>query len=652
MEQPGSPPPTIDLPEAVSEVTTTKPPTNNQRTPQAPTRGATTSNSVPTLRFPRPVGNRRLTNWVSSSQPDIMRPSNFPDDAPLDASITDDYEVIGTDGETQPGAADSIYERPASELGDDVHSLADTDTGTDAYTNDVDTDSSDDDDDEEEDEELDADHTAAAPDDSAVLTDEEDHEVDMTMAERSLEHPTELFTPDSIHVSRQASTSGEDYADSMLERALSAAGLTKGRASANSTGTAKDNAKETHPKLLRAEVLGARHSIRNLYEEAVEFFRYDTSVRQICARCLFLTALIFTSRYISQYMTSDSTTATEVLTTVPVASVSSIATPSTAEILISTSTVTSIVTSTKIQSHALQTTTSSKSVASIAPDSSLHVRQNLCSADVHGRNEILLRVPQQFKTSWLAKHAVMISVSRGSGDVSSEFITIADTDEGFIIEVPHEEAYGILDVSIATTRKPKIKETFQVNFGSFIIVDALDAGKQLMKGFAQTVVDTLNGTTTWVEETCSPAFDLMSKPASVTDSIMQGFQDATSAAFSLPGQLADLVKQPFPEGRVEQARKELARTAQDLQDEATLLVLHAQLNSKLQWLWWSGQTAEYEQYLAAAGPYYQKKQQEAAIASHARANSVKKEIQARRKLETRQGREARGWAWGAFERCP
>lgn len=537
---------------------------------------------------------------------------NFPDDASLDASITEGYEVIGTDGDGQFEASSSSYDRPASETGDDVQSLADTDTGTDAYTNDIDTDSSDDvddededDDDDEDEEEVDLDYTVEPRDESAVQSDDEDeHEVNMTMVERSLEHPTELSTPASAH--------------------------------------------ENHSELLKLDKSWQNMSAKETYEHTINYIKIQLGRRDMQERLIryvLLLLLVPAGIFVGQSMRSYTSPQTGILTTVPVASVSYITTPTATELQTPLSTVASTAISTNDPSHALQTTASSKGVASISPGSSPHIRRNLCSAAVHGRNEVLLKVPQQPKASWLAKHAVMISVSRGAHDVPSDATKITAVEDGFIIEIPQEEAYGVLDVSIATTRKPQIKESFRVNFGSFIIVDALDASKQLVKGFAQSIVDTLNGTTAWVEETCSPAFDLMSKPASVTDTILQGFHEATHAALNLRGHLADFARQPFPKNRAEQARKELLRTARDLQDEASLFLLQAQLNSRLQWLRWSGQTAEYEDYLAAAGPYFERQQADVTTAIRARADQTKKEIRAVQKRERLDRSEVKRSIW-------
>lgn len=641
MEQPESTASIVDIPPAVSRratapfATTTN--NNNHHRPSlspqtsAPVRTTHTSNSVPTLRFPRPQGNRQLTNWVSSSQPDIMSPTNLQDDAPLSSSVADlGYEFIGTDGESQGESAMSSYDH-ASELADDVQSLADTDTGTDAYTNDVDTDSSDEEDDAE-------DHILGESNTGTAHAHEEDHESDMEiMADLSLEHPTELFAPGSAHISRPSSVSDNSHDDPILERALSAAELARERAAAKAAEQPKEKGVDAKSKTWIHRSSTGGFSLREIYEETVNRVKHDSAFRRLLQRItigfvLLSLGYMITPSHIG-LLSSKNTT----ISTVPVASVAPIST----EIVVSTSTVTATVTSTKTTSNALQTTTSpSKSVASVPSDADLRARPPPYSASLHSRNEILLKVPPQYKSAWISKQAVMISVSRGASDISSKSTKITPVDEGFLIEVALEEAHGILDVSIATTRKPKINETFHVSFGRYMFVDAFDAGKQLMKGFAQTVVDTVNGTTAWVEETCIPAFDLISKQASLSESIMQSLRDAVSAALDIPTQLVKDAKQTLTKERVFQAETELLRQAQDVRSEVALVLLKGQLSSKLWWLKVRGQTAEYERYLAAAEPYYQKRLAEAADASRVRGEIAKKGIRAWRKQERREARRS------------
>ncbi|KAH8668358.1 hypothetical protein BX600DRAFT_254630 [Xylariales sp. PMI_506] len=649
MEQLDTPAPRSDPLAAVSQrpsgrlATTASDNHPSQATPPTRIASTTTSHSVPSLRFPRPLGNRQLTNWVSSSQPDIMRPAHFQDDLPLDASITDGYEVIGTDVDGQANSTANTFDHQTYELGDDVQSLADTDTGTDAYTNDVDTDSSDDEEEEDEDEDTYLNRSADVSAPQTLHTDDDSHEASLeTLVARSLEHPTELFARGSPRgsprLSQRSSLSYHSH-DDMLEQALSAAELARERAAAAKFAS-HPRERNASTKLSAGSISSADPSSRSILQEVVDRLKYDVLSHWVVQKVFAVLLGMMIAYAVSVYKQNISWNQNRELSTVPVASVSSITGTAPPEIIISTSTVTSTVTSTHISAiSSIQTTSSSKSVAVHVPaDADISRGQDLCSAYIYGRSEILLRVPQDLKSAWIAKQAFMISVSREGLDIPSRLTKITSVDEGFIIEIPHEEAHGLVDVSIATTRKPKISETFRIQFGRFMIVDALDAGKQLMKGLAQTVVDTVNGTTTWVEETCIPAFDIIYKPNSVPDSIVQGLRDIRSAVLDISDHVFGNIKQTITEERIFQARTEFVRQAQDLYDDLSLGLLRGQLNSKLWWLKVRGETAEYTRYLAAAEVYLKGKRAEAIEASRARGDHSKREIRARRKEAHRESR--------------
>ncbi|EEU39091.1 uncharacterized protein NECHADRAFT_43320 [Fusarium vanettenii 77-13-4] len=102
-------------------------PASNTSTPAAPGRSPLWT-SEPTLRFPRPQGSRHLANWISSSNPDIMRVTTTSEDIGLSEST---YELIsGTDTESQDGNYTGSISESVGSLDfhrpDDVHSFAGT----------------------------------------------------------------------------------------------------------------------------------------------------------------------------------------------------------------------------------------------------------------------------------------------------------------------------------------------------------------------------------------------------------------------------------------------------------------------------------------------------------------------------------------------
>lgn len=82
---------------------------------------------------------------------------------------------------------------------------------------------------------------------------------------------------------------------------------------------------------------------------------------------------------------------------------------------------------------------------------------------VLGDSHILLRPPQWFIRSRKAPK-LSFCVSRGSHSLTHQVST--PFDGFFTIEIPRDDAYGLLNVSIWTTAKPKIEVSFEVDFGS------------------------------------------------------------------------------------------------------------------------------------------------------------------------------------------
>ncbi|KAI0184639.1 hypothetical protein EV127DRAFT_350010 [Xylaria flabelliformis] len=328
----------------------------------------------------------------------------------------------------------------------------------------------------------------------------------------------------------------------------------------------------------------------------------------------------------------------DMLSTVPVASVPIIV-PS-----ISAKTTYSVTTPTPTSSqapNALQTASSSNGLMFIpfgkdntqTSVATIPLSTAVCSAELSGRDEIIIKIPQSIKSSWLAKDAILIAVSRGLQDIPTK---VSSVDEGFLIQVPLKEAHGVLAVTIATTHKPHINESFRINFGTYRFTEALDAGKQLVRGFAQKVVDTVNGTTSWVEDTYIPALDVVSKQvcgqtASVSESVLHGLQEATDTILAIPNRVIAQIQQSLDtraiRRRVSQLQLELAREKDNVRDELGMAMLRSRVNSRLLWLKLQGKTEEHGRYLSKVEVFLKEE--------HARIESARAERTARTKKQIR-----------------
>ncbi|PHH60246.1 hypothetical protein CDD81_1905 [Ophiocordyceps australis] len=97
---------------------------DNQPTlPVSPLPRTSLSNSEPSLRFPTPLGNRHLFQWISASDPDLMRLTTTVENSSLDDSA---YGLImSPSGEIHDGNLSESGTSLDTQPSDDVHSLAD-----------------------------------------------------------------------------------------------------------------------------------------------------------------------------------------------------------------------------------------------------------------------------------------------------------------------------------------------------------------------------------------------------------------------------------------------------------------------------------------------------------------------------------------------
>ncbi|KAI0399594.1 hypothetical protein F4802DRAFT_602848 [Xylaria palmicola] len=605
---PPPPPPPPPHPPFLTSPSSTPRLTNSEPSPGQPAIEPL-SDSVLSLRFPRPVGNRQLTNWVSSSSPDIMQPGNVPD---MDASLAElGYDVIGTDGESQAESVASSFDYQRS---DDIQSLTDTD---------VETDSSDE-------EETTLNETILS---DATLVDQAHHDDDaeaetLDMVGRSLENPTSLSslsnspfasvsyienvrTHDPSAVIR-TQTSEDEYL-APLEGTLVGHLIVK--ESENSPSRSPET--PPGPKALQS-------ALGYLYER-----RWALATLAGLFLCYGF-ALLAKSLMLQPSVPLE-------ISTVPVASVPVVVQPPPMK------TTYSIITSKPTAlptSNALQTTSSSNSHAFIpfmrdkkpTDVATIPLPAAVCSAEQVGRGEILIRIPEHIKASWLAKDAILIAVSRGLQDIPTKVSSVAD---GLVIRVPLPDAHGVLAVTMATTHKPRINESFRINFGAYRFTEALDAGKQLVRGFAQRVADTVNGTTLWVEETYMPALDGVSKQvcdqtASISGSVLHGLQETADSIMAVPSRLLARIQRSLDfeswYRRIGQLRLELTRETLDVRDELRMAVLKSQVTSRLLWLKMQGKTKAHGRYLSKVEVFLREQRALAERARVERAERTKQQI--------------------------
>lgn len=251
-------------------------------------------------------------------------------------------------------------------------------------------------------------------------------------------------------------------------------------------------------------------------------------------------------------------------------------------------------------------------------------KSSICTAEMYSGREILIKLPSGTKASWLAKGAIDVDVFRGSDPVKSKLSSI---DEGILIEIHQKDAYGVLNVSVVTTRKPKINETFAVDFGTSFFSGALDVTRDVFGGLYEKFVDTASDAVKVTEDYYTSNFapaeqKFMDEAASWWESM----KDGTMAAHEYSSQKAEetfgRVKDSLRTEELTSFFKDVQQTVadhhnviskrgahvvEDLRDDADLAVLKAQITSKLWWLKLQGKTEEHDEYERQARDFIKKR---------------------------------------------
>ncbi|KAK3302321.1 uncharacterized protein B0T15DRAFT_301068 [Chaetomium strumarium] len=218
-------------------------------------------------------------------------------------------------------------------------------------------------------------------------------------------------------------------------------------------------------------------------------------------------------------------------------------------------------------------------------------RRTVCSVRVYSSTELLVAIPSRNKAVWLADGAIDIDVRRSDGPIKTR---ISSVDEGVLVELPAKEAYGVLNISVVTTRRPRINETFQVDFGKNVLAEAFDAGFHMLKGIARKMELRAGGVPHLVDEA-----------RKFREEVVSTMEHASEAVRS---HTASTVKRTTDNIREHVARQ--LESAEAVRGEVGLSILRAQIASRLWWLKLQGKTDEYAEYARNASRFLNMKHEE------------------------------------------
>jgi hypothetical protein len=236
-------------------------------------------------------------------------------------------------------------------------------------------------------------------------------------------------------------------------------------------------------------------------------------------------------------------------------------------------------------------------------------------AEVLGDREILIHVPSGGKFTWrlcaMTKEAISINISRDAEAIETE--RIYSTDGGLVLRFPKKEAYGVLDITIRTAKKPRINETFKVEFGSSWKQEV----KHLLNKFSSIVAIEKRA----FKKDVSQIIAIVKNISEATNARLEKSKVHTYHIHESSEQFTKFVKElsmvlakrsaivskevgmqlVAVKSKLDSAVKGV-KDLQDfnVQDSLRGYVLSAQVQSRLYWLKLQGKQAEYEQYAQRA----------------------------------------------------
>lgn len=224
----------------------------------------------------------------------------------------------------------------------------------------------------------------------------------------------------------------------------------------------------------------------------------------------------------------------------------------------------------------------------------------ICSIERVSDRDILIHMPLRKKKAWSHGGALKFEVHRG--DKLVQLSNISDVVEGFKLQLEKQDAYGAVKVSVLSAKKPKINETFQIDFGKGMIVVALEAGIDILQDIAANVAHTAVEDVTRVADLVAGLGQTIRDDAVAIAGHMEG---ASHTAQRAAGGAKDSLAQSRNRltSALKNAKLNAANRVAMTKEDAELGVLKAQIASKLWWLKVRGQKEEYANYEQKASEF-------------------------------------------------
>ncbi|KAF4119765.1 hypothetical protein GMORB2_4431 [Geosmithia morbida] len=585
--------------------------------------------SEPSLRFPRPIGNSHLANWISTSDPDIMRITSHPtDDAGLAGSTyelisgTDDCESWSQDGNDNDNEciSESIssldLRRP-----DDVQSSADTEL-------------------------LSDDDFTPVPADPAAL-----YDLEYTASPPSIlpDHASPAVPEAAQHRQAQhhcVTDENDDEPESDEDQASSRSSLEYTRNSLEVPSIAT-------PPPQSAPVDGNR--LRQGLNDGTISLAHPAFLALAAVQLYLLSCLchgLFPSLGPAAWSAASNTPPVPAVA-VKTAQPSVLTTPTR-----SPSSPWSLATHQGSEDGSGSSSGSSSSRSSGLGDVDAgsfmlpgddgsssewpwEAKKPVISFHPVSRRDFQVRVPQHVMDAWSSNNcrATFTATRDDDHDVKK---TVCAADDGFLVRFPHREAYGIVDLVVESACKPRLRKAVKIRFakGTFdTVIDLYNKISEHTEHQAEAVWETW-AAPVWRSAMTSmqSAYDERPTTSGIVKDVSGVYEDVkarlsgivsddgissharahldslyTAARRRCQGVQTSIISSVEGSTHLDTLRREATRLVRVAQTTAQLDLLNAQLSAKIAWLSVLGRTEERDEYRRKAALFMQEKLAEAKI---------------------------------------
>ncbi|TQV91830.1 hypothetical protein IF1G_09415 [Cordyceps javanica] len=249
-----------------------------------------------------------------------------------------------------------------------------------------------------------------------------------------------------------------------------------------------------------------------------------------------------------------------------------------------------------------------------SPDEGLfRSRKPVVSFTPHGKNDVLIHVAREVRDTWMSNNCLDVTVLRSTQKL--EF-SLSPVDDGILVKFPRREAYGVVNLSVKSTCRPKTEKAIKVHFGKGIIVDAFERTKSLAQDLSELVPVAAHE----AERCLAGARRVL---GSASESFAHAWLVGTERAQDLlidanisgSGPVADSISHLWRQvvGFVHANTKIPAKytkyvySVRSVQSKLRLGLLDAQVSARMWWLKIQGKDDEYHVYARMAQVYLQQK---------------------------------------------